>query len=503
MHSLARSPLFCTLFPYIPSVHVPIEDEKEVSTDFNVKSRISDIAKLQLNDQYIDDPIIEDMIMLLRLKTGCYCFSPVFWATIRKREILIRDKQGKNKDGQLRHRGNAIFNSPSKDLIFIPINQNNEHWSLGIVDIVMSTVRYYSSTNGGKDAYYTTFKSTIESFLDVQLPGVKFEYGRLEGETQGDNVDCALFTLNKISELGVNYDDRRTYTRKSIATSLLALFLRRLTREGWPFIVEDVVNRYFDQPKDLGKSKLDDAPTAGIWKSITDSKKELKMYKEIYLASLLSLLSDTLKYDAYSLTALKEALLSAVFSKDDDEPDPFEKVTAIFEENLAPKKKKKKKRARSDSNEEKEKRTKASKISVSRRTLETVIGEAIEKKKAYNSFGGIFDYKNDYSAVLTKNLEPFIKDKKDLSDATNEFINALFVSKEMTEESNQAIASVLCKYSIDNNHGGGGEEEEEEEEDVCKLFLTCFYCNAATNQVDLLTQRVYCSTDCRSKGDRE
>jgi hypothetical protein len=185
-------------------------EEGIISLDrpFGLYSSLSDLAKLALDNEYIVDNIISDVVALTMSKNNtrsCYTFETTYWGS-----LAMRKKQVFRK----RH---DIFMSASPRLILMPINQEDYHWALAIINLVTKEVSYYSSL--AQDEYFEeTFIPLMRNFLAFQTPGTQYRFVRAKGALQEScSVDCALFVLNKIQEL---CGSQTLFTRESVGKLL-------------------------------------------------------------------------------------------------------------------------------------------------------------------------------------------------------------------------------------------------------------------------------------------
>ena len=98
-----------------------------------------------------------------------------------------------------------------KDLLFFPINTNNQHWTVVVVDLCNQKLLYYDTLNrGGRGGRATQVLKSIGRYLDDELvsrydmtyipaaqswPHFYPEESRASGNRQRNACDCGVFVL--------------------------------------------------------------------------------------------------------------------------------------------------------------------------------------------------------------------------------------------------------------------------------------------------------------------
>ena len=267
-----RRNLLSSLFP-IPVV-------VELKNIENPTTTVSDLARLRFSDEFIDDAVLRDMINALPLPAYSLSLDTNYWA------IVIAEEQERN---QL-----SVFKNPLIQLIFVPINQIDYHWSLGVIDLATRTVSYYTSICD-EDSYFPIFTHLMKTFLAKQTPGVTYRFVELSPEElqPEDSVDCALYALNKLSQLA-KHDERQT--RDSVGFYLKNQLVRFWRARGMRSFIEDVLLRYVD------------ATEENIWESIRESERRLAFYRQRYLVELANILNAVNLYTDNSIDRLVRTL---------------------------------------------------------------------------------------------------------------------------------------------------------------------------------------------------
>jgi hypothetical protein len=256
----------------------------------SLSSSISDLAKLSMKGEFIDDNPIADMLEIMPKRPDCHVFDVAYWG-----DMMRRDSDENNTSFSILK--SKAFQKPGVRLLIMPINQENinggQHWSLGVIQPKKRRVYYYSSQYN--DPYYgETFLPFIERFLKVQTPDKTYIYRRLEGPLQvAGCVDCALFTLNQISVLCSPPNEQITYTRKGMITSILERITTKMPGD-LNLIIRDVHTRFVTLPTE--------------WKHIAESRLLLADYRKAYLDLLARMLRGTKLYTDASIDRLIQSL---------------------------------------------------------------------------------------------------------------------------------------------------------------------------------------------------
>lgn len=285
-----------------------------------IQSSISTLVKLSFQDEYIDDNLLTDMISSLPIMPHIAIQTPTQW-----RGVIELDYNIKRKD----RKRDTIFNDPSLQLFLMPINivktSNKDpskilwsHWALGVIDLSLHIVSYYSSID---DDYYAKFSEIVLDFLAKQTPGITYTVRKLTGPQQSVGcVDCALFVLNMISKLAVPTELRVAHTRASVTFYITEELVKLWKRTHEPFI-KDLVLFYYDVKRQ------------DIWSTISGYRDRLNTYREKYLNELMVILQYT---ELYTFNSIK-ALLSKLSKLRDQAAQLLElesELTTLFNETL-------------------------------------------------------------------------------------------------------------------------------------------------------------------------
>ena len=184
-----------------------------------VQSKLSNLLELRDTGKFVNDAVISDIVKTMRINPRFYVFDPLFWSrTVRTG--LVKNVLGK-------------FMDPTIEVLLVPINENNAHWSLGIIDLRLGVVSLYTSVKNRN--YFKEFVSTMRALLAIQTPGVKYQFIELTGQEcqPSDSLDCSIYVLNKISQLCVLPDKRVFYTRKSVAAHIEEGLFKQAKDGAW------------------------------------------------------------------------------------------------------------------------------------------------------------------------------------------------------------------------------------------------------------------------------
>ena len=437
-------------------------------TSRHLDSHVSDVARLSINDEYIDDVVIRDMINTSMRLDGphCYVFDVAYWGGV----IDTPEKRASTA------KRNKIFKNPAIRLILLPVNQKDYHWSLAIIDLPNRLVSFYSSL-AYDDYYETPFVDLMKAYLDVQLPGSVFTFRRLENELQApQSSDCALFVLNKMAQLCVSPFYRVQYTRDSVRLHLK----RRLTalildnhqqQEGnaWLGLFSvDLCTRYLNK-----KSKL-------LWPSISGNPVTLRAYRAAYLDDLKEILMAMQLYSEASITNLMTTLQSLNNCRDTQE------VESLFNSLLILKNQEEEvvKRKREPAIDEPVRERKSRKCLVydaqTRHAITQLIDEVLWLKNHYATLDQRA-FADRFSEYI---LAAYLTDLSVREDLSMLRFLELLIERLFREATRESLEEVVQEYVICR------------EPEVERVLLTCIYCNNLTSRIDPVSRAAYCSDDC-------
>lgn len=256
------------------------------------ESRLSHLLELQDCGKFVNDAVIKDILTTMHIRSHCYVFDPIFWAG------TLFETLGKKSMHQ--------FNNPMIDVVLMPINETQTHWSLGIIDLRLGVVSFYTSLKGR--SYFPSFKNKLIPLLAKQTPNIEYQFVELTGQEcqPSTSLDCSIYVLNKISQLCVSPNERVFYTRQNVTNYIREALLNQARDEKWQNFSVDLLD-FFNK----GPSK-------------TEAKK--------YNAQLVLLLSPF--YTGQDI----EHLFDDLFPRGKLEKVTAAEIHALFKANLGPKK---------------------------------------------------------------------------------------------------------------------------------------------------------------------
>lgn len=409
------------------------------------------------------------MITLMDHSEDCYIFDSTYWATMLERGI----------------KESSAFKRAEILRLLMAMNQDENHWSLAIIDKSKARVEYYSSLEN--DSYYTrVFKAKMKAFLNVQQPGVEYTFVRRKGAIQPfGSMDCALYVLNEIQTICGGQPDAALLTRESVLSRLIEaikesrLEITRKVKE----IERLVCIEYFTPPKG--------------WPSIVKSRHlftEFQRYVRLVVERLL------ISLDVYSGASIAE-LMNNLANNTIDEDTLCNNVGQYFDSIL---RFQKTKRARESDDVESE-RNKARKSIVieipSSSSSESLLTEPEEEfVRDYLSRLLVVQeyvqllrddenipeykrerqyYKTQFGPEMREVLSPFVDMIAKVVDSLIVFMYSDF--PELDTFYNHFV-SLLVKYGRPPK--------------VSRIMLKCAICAASTSRVNLLFKLPFCSKSC-------
>ena len=193
-----------------------------------VQSKVSNWLELQDTGKFVNDAVIIDIVKTMHIGPRFYVFDPLFWSrtvfTGLVKEVLSK------------------FKNPSIEVLLVPMNENDVHWSLGIIDMRLGVVSFYTSVKNR--GYFKVFTPIMTSFLKMQTPGMEYQFLELTDQEcqQSNSLDCSIYVLNKISQLCVLPDKRVFYTRKSVTAYIKEGLLKQSKDGVWYNFSTDLLN---------------------------------------------------------------------------------------------------------------------------------------------------------------------------------------------------------------------------------------------------------------------
>ncbi|KRX00427.1 hypothetical protein PPERSA_05604 [Pseudocohnilembus persalinus] len=114
---------------------------------------------------------------------------------------------------------NDAFNT-QKDIVYVPINQNKNHWVFVEINCPEKTITYYDSFNkqlSQVQKYLTPFQLLINKMQeDQQIEQQKFELKVGQHSQQQNGCDCGMFMLKGIHYLLMQKNNKITFDQSDI-----------------------------------------------------------------------------------------------------------------------------------------------------------------------------------------------------------------------------------------------------------------------------------------------
>ena len=194
------------------TIHKPKVNEMIMVDRFNIKLNFSDLDLLRglswLNDEIINFYL--EMIMARSAKhpnwPKCYAMNTFFLGKLQKDGYPGVKRWTKKVD---------IF---SHDKIFVPVNLNDTHWCLAVVDMKKKGIYVYDSMGGDHDQVLKILSQYLKKEHMERKGSIdigKFTLENVKGiALQSNGSDCGIFTLKYAEYLSRNANI--TFTQEDI-----------------------------------------------------------------------------------------------------------------------------------------------------------------------------------------------------------------------------------------------------------------------------------------------
>ena len=164
--------------------------------------------------RWLNDTVIEYVMKIIERDTPkTVAFNSFFYTTLSERGYQGVRRWMKRKKVQI----------TDLDKIFAPINLNQSHWALGLIDIKKKTVNYIDSLSHGPNAMSFAILNDLKKYVVDESKGAigeDFELNHISCPQQPNGFDCGIYVclntwyLSKDAELTFNAKDAakmRTY----------------------------------------------------------------------------------------------------------------------------------------------------------------------------------------------------------------------------------------------------------------------------------------------------
>ena len=165
--------------------------------------------------RWLNDTIIEYVMKKIELDNSkTVAFNSFFYTTLSERGYQGVRRWMKRKKTQI----------TDLDKIFAPVNLNQSHWALGLIDIKNKTVNYIDSLSHGPNAMSFAILNDLKKYVIDESKGAigeDFELNHISCPQQPNGFDCGIYVclnawyLSKDAELTFNAKDCLLYTSPS------------------------------------------------------------------------------------------------------------------------------------------------------------------------------------------------------------------------------------------------------------------------------------------------
>ncbi|CCF56464.1 hypothetical protein KAFR_0B01650 [Kazachstania africana CBS 2517] len=180
-------------------------DNNMVMNKDNLEIRVRDLKTLAPK-RWLNDTIIEYFMKSIEKKTErTIAFNSFFYTSLSERGYQgVRRwmKRKKVKIGEL-------------DKIFVPINLNQSHWALCLINIPDKTISYVDSLSNGPSAMSFAILSDLKNYVvqeSGKMMGEDFEFMHLVCPQQPNGFDCGIYVC--MNALYLSKDSALTFDHK-------------------------------------------------------------------------------------------------------------------------------------------------------------------------------------------------------------------------------------------------------------------------------------------------
>eukprot|EP01122_Echinamoeba_exundans_P003371 TRINITY_DN13484_c0_g1_i1.p1 TRINITY_DN13484_c0_g1~~TRINITY_DN13484_c0_g1_i1.p1 ORF type:complete len:329 (-),score=61.23 TRINITY_DN13484_c0_g1_i1:225-1211(-) len=187
------------------------DDHSTVVTLFNVDIMVKDLKCLRPG-QWLNDEIINCYMEMLNTWANkrllkVHCFSSFFLTMLAGGYRRVK-RWTRSKD---------VF---SMDRIIFPVNLNNTHWCLVVINMKAKKIEYYDSLGGRNDKIFKQIRMWLqEESLDKKKeyfdPGDYVDEYPAAVPLQQNSYDCGVFTC-KFAEARVNGDEPFSFSQSDM-----------------------------------------------------------------------------------------------------------------------------------------------------------------------------------------------------------------------------------------------------------------------------------------------
>ncbi|KAG0672350.1 Smt3-specific protease [Maudiozyma exigua] len=188
-------------------------DNGILSDKDNLEVRVRDIKTLAPR-RWLNDTVIEYFMKFIESSTEkTVAFNSFFYTTLSERGYQGVRRWMKRKKVTI----------TDLNKIFVPINLNQSHWALGMIDIQNKTINYVDSLSHGPNAMSFAILNDLKGYViseSKEAIGQDFELNHISCPQQPNGFDCGIYVclntlyLSKDTDLTFDYKDAanmRTY----------------------------------------------------------------------------------------------------------------------------------------------------------------------------------------------------------------------------------------------------------------------------------------------------
>ncbi|CAB4256199.1 similar to Saccharomyces cerevisiae YPL020C ULP1 Protease that specifically cleaves Smt3p protein conjugates [Maudiozyma barnettii] len=182
------------------------QDNGVLSNKDNFEVRVRDVKTLTPR-RWLNDTVIEYFMKSIERTTEhTVAFNSFFYTSLSERGYQGVRRWMKRKKVQI----------TDLDKIFVPINLNQSHWALGMIDIKNKSINYVDSLSHGPNAMSFAILNDLKGYVineSKETIGQDFELNHMSCPQQPNGFDCGIYVclntlyLSKDSDLTFSYED--------------------------------------------------------------------------------------------------------------------------------------------------------------------------------------------------------------------------------------------------------------------------------------------------------
>ncbi|BAO38672.1 ULP1 [Kluyveromyces marxianus] len=173
-------------------------DNSVLSSKYTLEVSVRDFKTLAPN-RWLNDTIIEFFMKYIENNTPkTVAFNSFFYSTLANRGYQGVRRWMKRKKVDIL----------DLERIFIPVNLNDSHWTLGIIDIKNKRILYLDSLSSGANSVSFLIMKNIQSYLIEESKnklGKDFELCHLDCPQQPNGSDCGIYVCLNTLYMSKNY----------------------------------------------------------------------------------------------------------------------------------------------------------------------------------------------------------------------------------------------------------------------------------------------------------